>query len=146
MKTAPENLGKIVAGTNSLEITVRGKEEDIRKAMDMVENIEEMIYHESLTEGACDFTVKIAGDQDMRENIFFALAEAKYPLLKMQPTNMTLEDVFLPDNITSVGMWGFRGCTSLKSVRLSQNLSQIADYGFSECSSLDNVVFPASFG
>ena len=22
-----------------------------------------------------------------------------------------LEDVFLPDNITSVGMWGFRGCT-----------------------------------
>ena len=91
----PENLGKIVAGTNSLEITVRGKEEDIRKAMDMVENIEEMIYHESLTEGACDFTVKIAGNQDMRENIFFALAEAKYPLLKMQPTNMTLEDVFL---------------------------------------------------
>ena len=31
---------------------------------------------------ACDFTVKISGEQDMRENIFFALADAKCPILK----------------------------------------------------------------
>ncbi len=55
-----------------------------------------------------------------------------------------LEEVFLPDNITSVGLWGFRGCTALKSVRLSEKLSQVSDYGFSECKSLDNVIFPAS--
>lgn len=48
-----------------------------------------------MVNGACDFTVKIAGDQDVRENIFFALAEVKYPILKMQSTNMTLEEVFL---------------------------------------------------
>lgn len=55
-----------------------------------------------------------------------------------------LEEVYLPDNIESIGLWGFRGCSSLKSVRLSQKLSQVSDYGFSECTSLDNVVFPAS--
>lgn len=55
-----------------------------------------------------------------------------------------LEEVYLPDNITSVGLWGFRGCTALKSVRLSEKLSQVSDYGFSECKSLDNVIFPAS--
>lgn len=91
----PENLSKVMEGANSLELTVKGKEEEIRKAMDLVENIQEMIYHESLVPGACDFTVKISGEQDMRENIFFALAEAKCPILKMQPTNMTLEEVFL---------------------------------------------------
>lgn len=91
----PENLSKVMEGANSLELTVKGQEEEIRKAMDLVENIQEMIYHESLVPSACDFTVKISGEQDMRENIFFALADAKCPILKMQPTNMTLEEVFL---------------------------------------------------
>mgnify|MGYP000249547180 CR=1 FL=1 len=78
-----------------LELTVKGPEEEIRKALDIVDNIEELIYHESMVKDSCDFTVKIAGDQDVRENIIFALAEAKYPILKMQSTNMTLEEVFL---------------------------------------------------
>ena len=55
-----------------------------------------------------------------------------------------LEDLYIPDNITSVNMWGVRGCTSLKSVRFSEALSQISDYGFSGCTSLDNVALPAS--
>ena len=92
---SPENLSKVMTGANSLELTVKGPEEEIREALDMVDNIEELIYHESMVKDACDFTVKIAGDQDVRENIFFALAEAKYPILKMQSTNMTLEEVFL---------------------------------------------------
>ena len=33
----PENLSKVMAGANSLELTVKGKEEGIRKALDMVE-------------------------------------------------------------------------------------------------------------
>lgn len=60
-----------------MELTVKGKEEEIREAMNLVENIQEMIYHESFVPDACDFTVKISGEQDMRENIFFALADAK---------------------------------------------------------------------
>ena len=61
----------------------------------MVENIEDLVYHNSIIPGACDFTVKISGEVDMRENIFFALAEAKCPILKMQSSNMSLEEVFL---------------------------------------------------
>ena len=91
----PENLGKVMSGTNSLELTVKGQESEIRKALDMVENIQEVIYHDSLVKGACDFTIKLSGDMDMRENIFFALAEVKCPILKMQSSNMSLEEVFL---------------------------------------------------
>lgn len=92
---SPENLGKLMAGDNSLELTIKGREEDIRKAFDMVENIQEVIYHDSLVKGACDVTVKVSGEQDIRENIFFALAEMKCPILKMQSGNMSLEEVFL---------------------------------------------------
>lgn len=91
----PENLGKIMSGANSLELTVKGRESEIRKALDMVENIQEVIYHDSLVKDACDFTIKLSGDMDMRENIFFALAEMKCPILKMQSSNMSLEEVFL---------------------------------------------------
>jgi len=55
-----------------------------------------------------------------------------------------LEELYLPDNIESVGLWGFRGCSALKTVRFSGKLSQVSDYGFSECIALDNVVFPES--
>lgn len=92
---SPENLSKLMAGDNSLELTIKGREEDIRKAFDMVENVQEIIYHDSLVKGACDVTVKVSGEQDIRENIFFALAEMKCPILKMQSGNMSLEEVFL---------------------------------------------------
>lgn len=91
----PENLEKLMSGANSLELTVKGQESEIRKALDMVENIEDVIYHDSLIKNACDFTIKLSGNQDMRENIFFALAEVKCPILKMQSSNMSLEEVFL---------------------------------------------------
>ena len=91
----PKNLGKLMSGANSLELTVKGQESEIRKALDMVENIEDVIYHDSLIKNACDFTIKLSGNQDMRENIFFALAEVKCPILKMQSSNMSLEEVFL---------------------------------------------------
>ena len=91
----PQNLGKLMSGANSLELTVKGQESEIRKALDMVENIEDVIYHDSLIQNACDFTIKLSGNQDMRENIFFALAEVKCPILKMQSSNMSLEEVFL---------------------------------------------------
>lgn len=91
----PENLSKVMTGMNSLELTVKGEEAVIREALGMVENIEDIVYHSSMTEGACDFTIKISGDMDMRENIFFVLSEVKCPILRMQPTNMSLEEVFL---------------------------------------------------
>ena len=61
----------------------------------MIENIQEVIYHDSLVKDSFDVTVKVSGEQDMRENIFFALAEMKCPILKMQSGNMSLEEVFL---------------------------------------------------
>ena len=55
-----------------------------------------------------------------------------------------LEEVTLPEQIESVGLWGFRGCTSLKTIHFGNKISQISDYGFNGCTSLDNVAFPES--
>jgi ABC-2 type transport system ATP-binding protein len=91
----PDNLSKLMLGSNSLELTVKGEEEEIRKAIDLVDHIEDVIFHHSPVENAHEITIKTTGQEDVRENIFFALAEGKCPILKMQSTNMSLEDVFL---------------------------------------------------
>lgn len=121
----PENLSKVMAGANSLELTVKGKEEVIRKALDMVENIEELVYHQSMIKDACDFTVKIAGNQDMRENIFFALAEVKCPILKMQSSNMSLEKVFL--KLTDDGRSISSEVDEMFEADTSENLAEDSD-------------------
>ena len=121
----PENLSKVMAGANSLELTVKGKEEVIRKALDMVENIEELVYHQSMIKDACDFTVKIAGNQDMRENIFFALAEVKCPILKMQSSNMILEEVFL--KLTDDGRSISSEVDEMFEADTSENLAEDSD-------------------
>lgn len=121
----PENLSKVMAGANSLELTVKGKEEVIRKALDMVENIEELVCHQSMIKDACDFTVKIAGNQDMRENIFFALAEVKCPILKMQSSNMSLEEVFL--KLTDDGRSISSEVDEMFEADTSENLAEDSD-------------------
>lgn len=121
----PENLSKVMAGANSLELTVKGKEEVIRKALDMVENIEELVYHQSMIKDACDFTVKIAENQDMRENIFFALAEVKCPILKMQSSNMSLEEVFL--KLTDDGRSISSEVDEMFEADTSENLAEDSD-------------------
>ena len=45
---SPENLSRLMSGANSLEMTVKGKESEIRKALDLVENIEDVVYHNSI--------------------------------------------------------------------------------------------------
>lgn len=121
----PENLSKVMAEANSLELTVKGKEEVIRKALDMVENIEELVCHQSMIKDACDFTVKIAGNQDMRENIFFALAEVKCPILKMQSSNMSLEEVFL--KLTDDGRSISSEVDEMFEADTSENLAEDSD-------------------
>ncbi len=55
------------------------------------------MYTTALTdsEGAHDFTIKISGDHGYEGEYLFALSEVKCPILRMQSTNMSLEEVFL---------------------------------------------------
>ena len=42
-----------------------------------------------------DVRIKTAQDVDIRENIFYRMAELQCPILKMQYSSLSLEDVFL---------------------------------------------------
>ena len=52
----------------------------------------------------------------------------------------TIQNVTIPDSVTSIGNALFRGCTSLASVTIPDSVTSIGDYAFFDCTSLKAVV------
>lgn len=97
-----ENLEKMAMGSNTLDMTVKGKKNDVEKILESVEEIQSLEWdskdrkkYESDEENIVSFTIKTDESIDIREKLFYKLAEAKLPILKMQATRISLEDVFL---------------------------------------------------
>lgn len=90
-----ENLSKLMVGSNSLELTVKGNDKELEEVLSNIKEIETFELHHSIEEGSVDILVKTAQQVDIREDIFYAMAEAKCPILSMKVSNMSLEDVFL---------------------------------------------------
>lgn len=91
----PENLSKLMVASNSLELTIKGNEKKVKEILDQIKNIQEFNIHNSVEENAVDVVLKTIQQIDLREELFYEMAEAKCPILSMKVSNMSLEDVFL---------------------------------------------------
>jgi ABC-2 type transport system ATP-binding protein len=94
-----ENLAQNLAGMHQLHMRIKGKEETIRKALDEVPTLTEINITASGEEGACNVVAEAGKDEDIREEVFYALSRNKCPILQMRPMDMTLEEIFL--NLTT---------------------------------------------
>ncbi|MDO5425846.1 MAG: ABC transporter ATP-binding protein [Eubacteriales bacterium] len=91
----PENLAKLMEGENALELTIKGKENRIKALLKEIAEIEEIQVSSSEEAGAVDIRLKTSGNADVREQVFFKMAQADCPILKMQSVHVSLEDIFL---------------------------------------------------
>lgn len=82
-------------GSASLELTVLGSKSKLRQILDQTRGIASYELQDSSEKKAVDAVIKMEGNIDLRENLFYRLAEEKMPILRMQHTNVSLEDVFL---------------------------------------------------
>ena len=107
-----ENLEKMTLGSNTLEMTVKGTREQAEKLLETVEEIQSLDWQEDTQKenaqkaekkdqdiddnsGTVSFTIKTEESVDIREKLFYMMAENRMPILKMQSTKVSLEDVFL---------------------------------------------------
>ncbi len=90
----PENLARLLTGSNTLSLQVRGGEDSIRTALETLPDRArwELAPGE---EGLVQVTVSWEEEEDLRETVFFALADARLPILSMNLQRASLEDVFL---------------------------------------------------
>ncbi|MBQ3419724.1 MAG: leucine-rich repeat protein [Erysipelotrichaceae bacterium] len=56
----------------------------------------------------------------------------------------TIENVVIGNDITSIGNYAFRGCSSLTSITIPSSAKTIGNYVFSGCSSLTSITIPDS--
>lgn len=92
---SPEGLRKLMSGSMELQLTVRGGKEELAGALAGLEGIASM---ESMTAPREDFArVKVVprDNTDVREEIFYALAGARLPIMEMAVSEKSLEDIFL---------------------------------------------------
>ena len=61
---------------------------------------------------------------------------------KMDETN--IENITLPEGITSIGQWAFYKCVNLKSVTIPDSVTSISSWAFYNCSSLESLTIPDS--
>lgn len=91
----PENLMKLMQGSGALELTVKASVSAARSLFDGMSGIVSVDVKKSGEADACDIAVQTEADTDIREQIFYRCAERRLPVLRMQQSHVSLEDIFL---------------------------------------------------
>ena len=104
----PDNLSRSVAGTTTLQLTILDKEQKVEKLLSGHFNargvVKRTVTEEEKQDSIWKGTIETNGNVDIRQELFYLLADEKCPILEMTQSKLSLEDVFLElteDNIYS---------------------------------------------
>ena len=91
----PANLEKQMSSASALEIDVCASKEQAEKLLSRLPNVQS--FKSKGTADRCQIRLETEKEhlEDLSKAVFFALAEARTPLLAMTPTKASLEDIFL---------------------------------------------------
>jgi gliding motility-associated transport system ATP-binding protein len=95
VRDSPENLYKHFNGSNELCLLIKGDKKDIEASLEGVARISSIEYKSSQVPGMVSLSIYSNKDEDIREEVFYALSAAKCPIMDMQSNSMSLEDIFL---------------------------------------------------
>lgn len=90
-----ENLVSKSEGEHKLEVTVKGESETVKKVLLSVDGVKEVRPLDRKEAETVRFQVMAKKNRDVREEMFYALANAKLPVYGMNKDTGSLEDIFL---------------------------------------------------
>lgn len=90
----PENLEHLMDGSESIEIEVKASPSAIREIVKPITEIASLKI-EALSDGVTAAVIETQHHEDIREQLFFAFAEKKCPLLLLKTNRASLEEIFL---------------------------------------------------
>ena len=92
---SPENLQKLMSGSMELSLEVKGSAAAVKTALQGIPQIDRIEENTEAPKGIAKLKVISKENADVREQVFYALAEAKLPILEMTHAEKSLEDIFL---------------------------------------------------
>ena len=115
-KDTPENITKKMVDTNGVHIIVKGDKTKLKEALRTVSGIKNVSYdnendNENETTG---LTIYCAEDEDIRVELFYALAKSECPIIEMNKLDTSLEDAFLALTRGGSKQYGGRKLKKLK--------------------------------
>lgn len=90
-----ENLSKVLGKSDKLRIQVKGAKSNVIDTVSSMRDVKAIKTEREHSDGTYDYIVEVSRDTDVREALFYKLAEAKLPLLLMQSADPSLEEIFL---------------------------------------------------
>ena len=87
-----------VKATRNISITVKGDMDGVRAALSSINGVSDVRFDaesSDKTPGAVQLIVTVSTADDLRDDIFFAMAEKKYAVISMEQKEMSLESIFL---------------------------------------------------
>lgn len=91
----PDNLGKLAAGSNNLNMLIKGSRTQICQSLEAVEEIREVSISRAEEQNVWNVKVSSEENTDIREKVFYKMAETGCPILEMQSKKVSLEEIFL---------------------------------------------------
>ena len=91
----PDNLGRLAAGSNTLNLLIKGQKENIRSLLLEIPGVKEISTERKSEEEGWRVSVVTEENRDIREEVFYKMAKEKYPILEMQSQKVSLEEIFL---------------------------------------------------
>lgn len=116
-KDTPENITKKMVDTNGVHVVVKGDKTKLKEALRTISGIKNVSYDndKDTEEDTTGLTIYCAEDEDIRVDLFYALAKAECPLIEMNKLDTSLEDAFIALTRGGSKQYGGRKLKKLKS-------------------------------
>lgn len=91
----PEGLTSLKSGGARTELTILGTEEKTEAVIQSLSGIKEHHFEDVNEKDCVKVILETEANKDIREELFYALAEKKLPIMSMNRLEESLEDIFL---------------------------------------------------
>lgn len=91
----PDGLSQLMQGEDELNLEIKGDEMTVRKALAEIDGIRSFKTKERKEDGFIEAAVIVEKGCDVREKVFYTMADIKAPIYKMEQKSKSLEDIFL---------------------------------------------------
>ncbi|HHT95576.1 MAG TPA: ATP-binding cassette domain-containing protein [Clostridia bacterium] len=91
----PDRLSASLSKIAKLNLTVKGDKDKVLKTLGNIPNVRYVTMTTKAEDSVFKYVLETGSDKDIREEIFYKMAEIKAPILEIRPTAATLEDIFI---------------------------------------------------
>ncbi len=91
----PEGLSSLMNGSAILEVHILGTKEAVQKVVQEIPGVARYTLEDSHEKGCIKAVIETEAKEDIRVELFYALAGEKLPVLSMNRLEKSLEDIFL---------------------------------------------------